>query len=156
MNQVIMKKRRLFDFSIPAAVSALLVFPFLFYLLLGRYLYEGKWPFLIAAILLAAAFLYLLYDFVFTAPVLDEDGVHYKGLHIPRSELTVVSEYDARFKEPVYRLRNVTLNYRYMEEAERKANEIRVQATSANTAKLQEYTGSPLAPAKKPKYRWKG
>ena len=150
-----MKTVRLYDFSIPAVLSALLVFPFLFWLFLSFFLNAGRLWGLIAAVLLALSFLYLLYDLVFRAAKLDGSGASCGNVFIPRARLTVVSEYDSRFKEAVYRLRDTAQDYRGASDKELAQKEIRVQATHANTAKLQDYLNIPLAPAPRPKYRWK-
>ena len=151
-----MKTTRLYDFSVPAAISAFLVFPFLIFVFLSFYLNGSKIWGLIAAVLVFFAFLYLLYDLVFRAAVLDESGASFKNIFIPRSQLKVLSEYDARFKEAVYRLRDTAQDYSGLTRKELEKKEIRVQATHANTAKLQDYLNTPLSPARKPKYRWKG
>ena len=150
-----MKRVHLYDFSVPAAICALFVFPFMIYFFLSFFLYNGKVWGLIAAVLVLAGFIAVIYTFVLKAAVLDETGASYKTVHIPRGQLTVVSEYDSRFKEPVYLLRDVTKDYRGLDEKELAGVQIRVQATQANTGKLTDYTEKPLSPAKKPRYRWK-
>ena len=146
-----MKAKHLYDFSIPMAVSALLVFPFVTYVCLARFILEGLWVFLILAVGLVTFFIYIIYRFVLRAAVLDEDGAHNSRVSIPRGQLTVVSEYDERFKEPIYLLRDVTKDYRFLDDKTRADKEIRVQATHGNTAKLTDYLEIPLEPAPRPR-----
>ena len=151
-----MKKTRLFDFSVFAVIAALIVFPFVIIFCFNMFHYEKKVFFGILLPVAAAGFLYIIYLFVWKAPYADKEGVHDKSLFIPRDQLEVISEYDVRFKEPVYYLRDRTTDYKGLEGKELAAKEIRVQATMANTRKLTEYTGTVLTPAKKIKRRWRG
>jgi len=146
-----MKKYRLFDFSIPAGLAALLVFPALLYFSFARYYYERLTIYLPIFILLLCGILYLIYRFVFRAATLDQEGLHFGRLTIPRERLLVVSEYDIRFRESIYLLRDSAADYSSLTDKEQKEKEVRVQATMGNTRKLSEYCRIALMPAQKPK-----
>lgn len=148
-----MKKTRLFDFSVFAMLAALIVFPFLIVISYNMLRYENSIFFGILLPLVSLGFLYVIYLFVIKAPVLDQEGVRLKQLFIPKDRLEVLSEYDIRFKEPVYYLRDKEEDYSGLEGKALEAKEIRVQATMANTRKLTEYTGIVLTPTPKPKRR---
>ena len=150
-----MKKVRLFDFSIPALLAALLVFPILVYAFYAMYVYQHLTVFIILLPLLLLGIGWLIFDMGFRAATVDAEGAHYRKLFIPRDRLEVVSEYDIRFREPVYYLRDRAEDYTTGTPKELDAKQIRVQATMANTRKLTEYMHMPLTPTKKPKARWK-
>ncbi len=144
-----MKKTRLFDFSVMAILAALIVFPFLTVISYNMLVYEKKIIFAFLLPLIVAGFGYILYFFVWKAPYVDKEGAHYKALLIPKDRLAIVSEYDVRFKEPVYYLRDTSIDYKGLNDKELSLKQIRVQATMANTRKLTEYSGNVLTPAKK-------
>ena len=144
-----MKKTRLFDFSFFAVLAALIVFFFLGILCFNWFYYEKKMLFGVLLLLLISAFLYILYVFVVKAPYLDQGGAHEKGLFIPRERLEVNAEYDIRFRESTYYLRDRETDYRALEGKELAASQIRVQATMANTRKLTEYMHTPMTPSKR-------
>ncbi len=148
-----MKKHRLFDFSLPALLAALIVFPLMAYAFYAMYRYQHRVIFAVLLPLLLIGIGYLVYIFGFRAAVIDGDGAHYKKVFIPRDRLDIVSEYDIRFRESVYYLRDRTADYHSDDPKELAARQIRVQATMANTRKLTEYMHMPLAPAGKPKAR---
>ena len=150
-----MKKKRLFDFSIPALLAALIVFPVLVYAFWVMYAYQHRKIFLILLPLLLIGIGVLIYVFGIRAAVIDTEGAHFKKIFIPRDRLEIVSEYDIRFREPVYYLRDRSVDYTAGTFKEQDEKQIRVQATMANTRKLTEYMHAPLIPAKKPKARWK-
>ena len=150
-----MKKVRLFDFSLPVFLAALLVFPLMIYAFYSMLVYQRLMLFAFLLPLLVAGILWLIYDFGFRAAVIDQDGAHYKKIFIPRDRLEIVSEYDFRFRESAYYLRDRAVDYRTDDPKELAARQIRVQATMANTRKLTEYMRTPLSPAKKPKTRRK-
>ena len=145
-----MKKYRLFDFSIPAGLAALLVFPALLYFCFARYYYEGLFLYLPLFILFLAGILYLIYRFVFRAAILDNEGLHAGRLMIPRERLSVTTEYDVRFRESIFLLRDSSVNYAGLSDSELKEKQLRVQATMENTRKLTEYCRMVLTPAPKP------
>ena len=146
-----MKKTRLFDFSVFAVIAALIVFPFIIIFCFNMFYYEKKVFFGILLPVAAGGFLYIIYLFVWKAPYLDQEGAHYKSLFIPRDRLDLISEYDIRFKEPVYFLRDTSVDYKGLDDKELALKQIRVQATMANTRKLTEYSGNVMKPAAKPK-----
>ena len=150
-----MKKVRLYDFSIWAVMAAAIVFPFLIYLCISMFVNEHLIFYGILLPFVLAGLGFLIYLFVIKAPILDQKGVRYKSIFIPRDKLQVLSEYDVRFKEAAYYLRDLDKDYRGLCGKELAAIEIRVQATLANTRKLTEYTRLTLSPAPKPKRRWK-
>ena len=96
-----MKKVRLFDFSIPALLAALIVFPVLIYAFYVMYVYQHLTVFLVLLPLLLLGIGWLIFDMGFRAATVDAEGAHYRKLFIPRDRLEVVSEYDIRFREPV-------------------------------------------------------
>ncbi len=150
-----MKKVRLFDFSVPALLAALIVFPVMVYAFYVMIRYQHVKIFYVLLPLLLLGIGWIIFDMVFRAAVIDADGARYRKIFIPRDRLEDVSEYDIRFREPVYYLRDRNEDYREGTPKELAAKQIRVQATMANTRKLTEYMHMPLSPVKKPKARWK-
>lgn len=146
-----MKKTRLFDFSVLAILAVLIVFPFLTVISFNLFYYENSIFFGIFLIFVVIGFFYILYYFVWKAPYLDHEGAHCRNLFIPKDQLDLISEYDIRFKEPVYLLRDKSTDYRDLDDKALAQKQIRVQATMANTRKLTEYSGNVMSPAQKPK-----
>ena len=147
---------KLYDFSAGFAAAAVFAFGLLLSFFAYHYFYGSGLIYGILFLLTAAAFIWLLVHFVFRAASLSEDGVRCRSLFIERARLTVFPEYDTRFNESVYRLRDAGAGKPPAFGKADKRTQITVEATPSNRKKLEAYTGKELKPAEKPKRKKKG
>ena len=147
--------KKLFDFSGGMVFCTLFSFGILLPFFAVRYADGAGAAFGILFLLTAAALIWLLIRFVFRAAALREDGVRYRGIFIARDALRIKAQYDGRFHESVYLLRDSGRSYSFLSEKELAAVQIRVEATKWNRKRLEAYTGLSLPPAAKPVRRRK-
>ena len=151
-------KKRLFDFSPLLAVMAIASYALMLTLFGVTWYYSDKKPvFGVIFILLIVSFLFVFVYFVILSPHLEEDGVHHGARFIPRDRITCRTAYDLRFKEGAIILKDKSIDYRELNDAMKKKQTIRVQATKSNLKKLGEYLGTTLETPKKParkKYKY--
>ena len=134
--------KKLYDFSIAAAVMTLAAYALLLFLF-GFTWYTGGNPYIYGTVfvLLLFSFLFILWYFVVMAPRLEPDGLHQGARFIPKEKLIYKVFYNVRFKEIQIRLRNDALDYRSFNSKLKKKKEIYVQATPANLRKLGAWLG---------------
>ena len=142
--------KKLFDFSVGMVFCALISFGVLLAFFFFHYRQGSGILYGILFLLTIAAFVWLVIHFVFRAATMEEGGVRYGRLFIPRENLRVRAEYSERFRESVYYLQDSRTNYSVLSQKEADKARIRVQATRGSRKKLEAYTGLELIPEGKP------
>ena len=149
-------KKKLYDFSVPLAVLAILAYGLMAALFGYTFFSSGQKPvFAVIFVLLIVSFLFLVWYFVLLAVKIEEDGIRHGQKKIAKENIQCHTEYNLRFREGEIILRDKTLDYTEMNEKYKKKKTITVQATPANLRKLGAYLGRELLPPQKPPRRSK-
>lgn len=145
-------KKRLYDFSAPLAVLAIVAYGLMMTLFGYTFFSSGQKPiFAVVFVLLILSFLFLVGYFVCLAAQMEEKGIRQGQKWIAKENVRCRTEYSIRFREGQIILRDKTLDYTEMNEKYKKKKTITVQATASNLRKLGEYLGKELEMPQKPK-----
>ena len=82
-------KKKLYDFSVGMAFAAIFSFAILFYFFGYHWKNGGSFIYALLFVLSCAGFVFLIYWFVFHAATLEEEGIRYGSLFIPRENLKI-------------------------------------------------------------------
>lgn len=136
-----MKKTKLLDFSVFNAITVLLSYAIIIFIMLYITFNNEKfwWAGLIGAVLLLLSLLTIIWFYVVLSPYIDDKGVHHGNKIIPVSNLKIRNDYNMRFKEEQIIFEDKYIKYDKLSKEELKKSRIAVQNTRMNVKKINAY-----------------